>query len=690
METPPSLPTFEIKVALIGGNVQASDKTTLLNVLLRDKSGEEVSTTMTSDTTGVNEFAVVSSPTSQWELVPEDEPPVSFKRKVVVESIIITSNNNNNNKEEEVTTKRFEVEPEERFFEMRKDTQLVLVNVPSSIHEEGEEEEADANKKYMDYIENNWSTFDCIVVFMDTQDDIKEQVSPLLQLVKDNIDLQQDLPVIVLFNQKVVDDDYDFDEYDDLAEQEHIKQVEELVRKEVEKIFGVTADRSQENFDTILDTYDMLQNNGGDLQVSHFGEEDKPKPSWAKTSPFFIPVTGFVEDSANIDTLLKALSFVLGGEDNQKRIIEERIQLLLSRITYEAGFVQQLEMFHKQLVSLASSDKVVAVDVRPAFWQLCSALEQSYFDDSSSCSCKESKTTTTTEVFARLCQECHEYRRFVMEQEWDTEATRVVAAARSSCCRFFASMKWHFGFCADLKLMYHQLQQVSPHAIDVGTKKALNDTFHRLISDLWRQTLVVVKYSDTLKFLSALVDEIMEYDKLVHEAGLKFVRSYMEETFGYFLRHHLQTLCQKASDGLLYYSYMDPNIPQGSFASLTPMDWNRVFRSILLLRYDAHFCQEFGNEIVWMEYLIDQANSAIVPDMTGQARLKPVAHNQRQMFMKPATTNATANAGLGLLLPSNGFNLSQTVLEIPPSFSDPNHFAHVAWRYCAFLEGRHV
>ncbi|KAL3933319.1 MAG: hypothetical protein SGBAC_010455, partial [Bacillariaceae sp.] len=645
-----------------------------------------LNTTASSSSSCVNEYVVVSTATSssssssssssnhQWELVPEDEPPIvkhtSIRKEIGADS------------QEMITTKRFEVAREEPLFKMRKDTQLVLVDIPSI----SDDEAADTKKKQksMDYVNNHWSTFDSIVLVMDVCKSIKDQTS-LLRLVKDNLDSKKQLPVVLLG--KTVGGAGGAGagppEY-------NTKDQVELARKEVDKIFGVTADR-QRNLDVIFldDTYDMWQNIDEDAQSTHFGDNHKHRPFLTTTAPLFVPEILF--EDWNVDPLVKVLSCLIGSEDSQQRLLEHRIQILLSRLGFEPGFVKQLEMYHKYLVSLSSD-----IDVRPAFWQLCAALEQSYFD-----CCPELQKAT--DIFARIAKECKEYERFATEQGWDTEATRVVASARSSCCRFFASMNWHFGFVFDLTLLYNELKTVSPNnAIDRETQKALNEAFARLITDLWRQTLVVVNVvSDALKFLSALVDELVEYDKFAKKAGLEYVRSYIRDTFRFFLRHHLQTLCQKASDGLLHYSYMDPNVPQNWFSSLTPIDWNRVFRSILLLRYDPLFCQEFGNEIVWMEYVIDQANSAVVPDVTGNARPfknKPVVHNQRQMFMKPIFGSGGGGSESGgeiggnqqqqqqQLLPlSNGCNnLSPTVLEIPPSFADPNHFAHIAWRYCEF------
>ncbi|CAJ1941207.1 unnamed protein product [Cylindrotheca closterium] len=115
MKTPP---TFQIKVANIG-NVSAG-KTAVLNALFRDKFGE---VSMKRTTAGVNEFAI-SSAGEEWALV-ADSP-----RESKSDLKEMTEDNLELRASDQVQTKRFEIELDEPLYEMRKDTQLVIVDIP--------------------------------------------------------------------------------------------------------------------------------------------------------------------------------------------------------------------------------------------------------------------------------------------------------------------------------------------------------------------------------------------------------------------------------------------------------------------------------------------------------------------------------------------------------------------------------
>ena len=97
--------------------------------------------------------------------------------------------------------KVFDIEVEYPICEMREDTQLVLVDIPGI-------NEADSSKKYKDFVESKWNTFDCVVVVMDAIQGVntQEQVE-LLKLVKANNESQKHLPTIILLNK--VDDQED-------------------------------------------------------------------------------------------------------------------------------------------------------------------------------------------------------------------------------------------------------------------------------------------------------------------------------------------------------------------------------------------------------------------------------------------------------------------------------------------------
>jgi orotate phosphoribosyltransferase-like protein len=67
---------------------------------------------------------------------------------------------------------------------MRKDTKLVVVDIPESMRR--------ARDKYMKHVKEKWATFDCVVVVMDGKQGVnsEEQVN-LLNLVKESMDTKE-------------------------------------------------------------------------------------------------------------------------------------------------------------------------------------------------------------------------------------------------------------------------------------------------------------------------------------------------------------------------------------------------------------------------------------------------------------------------------------------------------------------
>lgn len=64
---------------------------------------------------------------------------------------------------DEIVEKTFDVVLSENLFEMRKDTKLILVDVPGF---DAISDSASAKKKskFQDYFEKKWATFDCVVL----------------------------------------------------------------------------------------------------------------------------------------------------------------------------------------------------------------------------------------------------------------------------------------------------------------------------------------------------------------------------------------------------------------------------------------------------------------------------------------------------------------------------------------------
>ena len=120
-----------------------------------------------------------------------------------------------------VLEKTFDIELDEPLHAMRKDTKLVIVDIPGL-------NEAGTSSKYKDYVNSKWHTFDVAVVVMDGRQGVNtEEQLDLLKLAKDNSESIKEVPLIVLCN-KV--DDPDNEEQRALLKE---------ARGAVEKLFAV-------------------------------------------------------------------------------------------------------------------------------------------------------------------------------------------------------------------------------------------------------------------------------------------------------------------------------------------------------------------------------------------------------------------------------------------------------------------
>jgi signal recognition particle receptor subunit beta len=199
-----------------------------LNALLGDKFAE---ISLRRTTAAVNHFRIPSNNVTDKSVEPEQKK----RRKDVVENVeswtaeathaVIAKDNKNLRSIDDdiVVEKIFDIHMEDRICDMRKDTQLVLVDIPGI-------NEADSSKKYKDYVQDKWNTFDCVIVVMDAVQGVNtmEQVE-LLKFVASNNEHLKHVPTIILGNK-----------VDDPEDSEKMALVKET-RTKCEEIFGQTC-----------------------------------------------------------------------------------------------------------------------------------------------------------------------------------------------------------------------------------------------------------------------------------------------------------------------------------------------------------------------------------------------------------------------------------------------------------------
>ncbi|KAL7561542.1 hypothetical protein ACA910_007003 [Epithemia clementina (nom. ined.)] len=356
---------LETRVALIG--YVSVGKTTILNALLKDNFSQ---VSMKRTTAGINIFRIASKTTNNptddagkdslsW--TPEEyRSAESTLEETVKDNQILRQSNT-------VHEKTFDIVLEEDFFEMRKDTKFVLVDVPGI-------NEAGASDKYTDYVSTNWHTFDCVIVVLDGRQGVNtvEQVK-LLEFVKTQCDQSKKLPVIILLNK-----------IDDLAfEKEHQALVKETTEA-IESLFQVTdcasalreivADKVGSPA-TVMATHlpivipmsarhAYIYRVASTLGLNEFREKVdetfvdilgrdfygrqwktfNPQQKYEKAHQVIQDKKQYEEgiEESKFTTFLKALSFCVGGKETQEWLLEEQIKSYQERLDSDLKYVDAL------------------------------------------------------------------------------------------------------------------------------------------------------------------------------------------------------------------------------------------------------------------------------------------------------------------------------------------------------------
>lgn len=439
---------FEIHVAVIG--YVSVGKTTVINALFGEEYGEVA---MKRTTSVVNYFrisasqgATASGSASQDEDPEDDSVEVDPKKLSASATLKETTADNAAFRNSQVVKKRsFDISLDEDLHKMRPDTKLVIVDVPGM-------NEAGTSSKYKDFVNDNWHTFDIVVVVMDARQGVNtEEQHDLLKLVKDN-KASKHVPVIILGNK--VDDPHN-------QEQEALL---EEARAAVGKLFGVNdrktaletlfdpSRRSRSNgllkftlfpavipisamhafvyrcgsrlsFDEFCDMdADFIDKIGKDSygrQWHRFGKEKKLKKAFEAVSEKEQRMDGV--EASNFDSFVKVLGICIGDYDRQSHLIQKQIEVAVKRIEEarpNCDLGAELLSARNKLVSLKKS----ADHLPAAFWKAYKSLKTQAF--------KDFKKDFSPKAFACPVVQLHNYAKALQTLQWPGEMEEVVKAAK--------------------------------------------------------------------------------------------------------------------------------------------------------------------------------------------------------------------------------------------------------------------
>ena len=438
-------------------------KTTILNAMFRDKFSE---VSMRRTTAGIDFFRIVAKDdqSSDKSDGPKDQEKgtvlatggssekwsvISDEETQKAENILkeIETSNKELRQANKIEEKRFNIELDENLCKMRKDTSLVIVDIPGV-------NEADTDSIYMKYTNDNWDTFDCVVLVMDARQGVstEEQVS-LLKLVKKNLNEKKDLPVIILCNK--VDDPDDTEQAMVVAE----------VRQKVSEIFcvGCREEALQKalNAATInplqypagmfpvviatsavhaffyrtasLLSFEEFEKKFDQDLIDKIGREEVGKFAWRKLSKtekyqaVYKAVQGDSEyderlEATAFDKFLKMLSLSLGGAEMQLQLLKKQVDVELKSLNRENCTLDRLRSMHDKCVLLGKD----MTEFTRTFWVLYRACK----DDVLAAFKEDMEVQNLTKPMKLL----ETYCSFIVLFGWKDEGQHLKDAAKEFIC----------------------------------------------------------------------------------------------------------------------------------------------------------------------------------------------------------------------------------------------------------------
>jgi GTPase SAR1 family protein len=617
-----------IKVALFGH--AGVGKTTLLKALLRDKFNSKVS--MPSIPEGVNLFRVSwpssCSPNSNMSKSDSDDNEGKRSRMNQSESMLWSElkkspHNVELHKTEVFLQERiFDIELEESICELPKDAKLTIVDIPGLSQILSTSTKEVCTK----YVSDNWDTFDCVLVVLDTEKGVDTQEdAEILELVKDHFE-KKTVPVIVLCNK--VDEPHDPDT---------IRLVQDM-RDQVEKIFNIpdrkrTLDQiltgSNEERSQLSDVYpivipmsaenafayqtvarlslDELKDFDGKL-INKLGRDEVGNFKWKKLSleakceavhATICDEEHFQErfEATNFDSFLSVLSFCLN--DNTVRT-DKQLEALFREISFGSPIPSDLH-------SICQEQRI---PIESKFW---AAYDKSFED-----AMLAFENDMDISGLSKVMDDLMRYSSLATQLGWTDESVMICKRMEELLRRqlqvtLVNANKWTGNGCYLSKMRD-------------GDVPACPSNWERIKPDAWKN---------------------METGEIGDH----------------------------------------PVLGKLSWESLNPNEWATLLGSLSLVWCDRHFLFRFGREKIMLERHLKAFDYYFYADKKG-IQLKH--HDRTTAVQRSGYLNAVSESmrieysgGDSLSYDVDNY-LAMTRIITPELLSDPRHWGGTFWRYCEF------
>ena len=619
----------------------SAGKSTVLNALLGDKFSKVA---LKRTTAGVNFFRIIQSKkrkrTESDDANSEDGlSTIADDDKEIRGADDINKEISSDNKElrscDAVTERTFDIRVGYPICEMRKDTQLVLIDIPSI-------NEADSSKKYKDYVKSNWKTFDCVVLVMDAVQGVntQEQVD-LLEFVQRNNKELKDLPTIILGNKM-----------DDLDDEDTIHQIEETRAKTIE-IFGnvdcssvpgkakgdgkvdtnaTESDVTKTAFIPLsaknafmymrvgtldlnqLDKHqDIVEKIGIDehgRKFSKMKQDDKIK-AFRKILDDEVELSERLDDT-NFNSFLDKLSDFIGGDAKQKDILVEKVSIELKSINIDSIGKKSVSEF---ILKAHNKCKLIGLTdfdwIKKTFWKVYLDREDKIFENTST-------IYTGPDAMKRLFEELKKYYYLTLVLEWADESRKTVNAMKNILLR-------------QLSFLLEKLEGWSFEAY--------------------------CRHNGGERYDASNHDEMWQLPQIVTTGEYK-----------YFIRDD-PSYAMRWKDGWIS--------PQSRhWQTLSPQDWIVILESLSLVWNQTYFVKDFGTEKVKLSTALAKFRGTFLSISGIHLESSEGTNYYNRLCLHAYNEEIRTRC--------KGRAASMAQITMPKLLSDPSHWGYLGWEYTNF------
>lgn len=597
-----------------------------------------------------------------WEDAMEWSPETEERRaasstleEIVADNKVLRTSN-------KIQEKVFTIELDEDLCEMRRDTTLVVVDIPGL-------NEAGSSNKYMEYVRKNWDTYDCAIVVMDGEKGVntEEQVS-LLKFVKDKLATEKDIPVVVLCN-KVDDPDH-----------QEIALLVEEVRAKVEEVFEVNCreaalkellDSPEDSSDHAWPAFIPISAENAFLYravsrlslddfkkldtdvIEKFGREEVGRLRWKgmsiedkyKVAHAALSVQSEYAkrlETTNFDKFLKVLLRCIGGKSNQARILQKQLDVAVKKLSSKDCLAQQLlGIFERSKVLKKRTDHL-----RGRFWSLYSDME------------KEAKAQLLNNMDLKGLHFCMDQLTCYLADLNSVLHAGNADALNKEESRVLKRMKGLVSYQCGKIFERHSSWRVC----DSSMMKTPLKYEWKGLSGYYKQGNSRTSYTKS----NPPPPGPLDWSEVDRPSGNAEVPSSSVKKW------------KNDFTGEIMESERAPGLDPACWGNLSPDDWITIADSITLLVYDRNFGENFGRE----------------RNQLGELKMKVApflgcyyGHSNEVQKRTEYTAGDYDDAGVFKPKDSVKFDLVKQI-KIPETPADSNHWGHLAWKFCLFMDSR--